>query len=1095
MTRARLAVLLAVAGAACNTNTINTPIRTFDRPADFALGCVQANQSFIKVFDARPITDCTPDQKNALQFPQYNDQTHPDSGVQTDSSGNTKYYTPRLFGLTANSARGELALVDVDVGLLRDLNTSTPGFGFLPVGKLPEHVRVSQDGCTAVTANTDSCDLAVVDLNTLYNEAFAHSVLDGGVPDGSALDNPGYGHEVVQRVVLTAVGKPIHARPTWIEFSPESRAGLHGFEPGGLAGQCTGSKPFAWVALPGCQLVAEVQLPSPEATGVTEAPIVRAVRITRDHAEVVSDLSTISCPAECGVDTSESGIADAGTPPDLAVPPLTRLPDTQANPDTLAIDTEGNAARLFIGDATGERMDVVPIDAPTGDIGQPRSLHLFPGALGVTVVRISPRSPAGKFLYAVARDATVRVVDLDQEFECETNPDPRAFQQTQDLDKIYTPRQYGCMPLGTPRSPLATSPGIQVPGNALPKDVAFVHGDFPDPVASNVTPLAAGPSLLAGDYAWIFTSDGRGTVVNIYDACPQPNIPQETSTAPTYSAACVAYNVDKSRYTAETYFGNPLPRLIDRISHRLRGGSSRFYASINQADNTGPPRFDDDLQPLKLTVAGVSAVVPADAPVPTDMGMPDLSAPPDMGVPGPQDGGLPSLAQYPLPDGDYDKTAINNPLFNGKNRRIAFYEPDRARLETWSISWEGTLPNTQRNLGRLHSDGQFLDAGGAFCSRGVRRGDKLLLVGCTTDSDCSVSQQCIHDPAASQAVPTGMCLDRNPQGMTTEQLAMECSPILRAVRRYHIDSAKQGATVDGSTLDVLQVKEISEPEHPIETTTCKTDQDCAAYPVFVTDVNNNAVPLATSCLPDWDGQSRCLRACSTQRASVEQQCGADFQCARASYDPGRERCIRAPIFDPKTLGDCLKEFQSYAVLAGDAYLVSGSLTGVLNNLQANPVTRECEPPPLSSEQVRLSQSRIPLEAAACPSSLTDPLGPLTDGPNVCQLPDQNNDRVIRFENSYFAIALRQEQSTAGRVLVPPDQTVMTFNVVGNGFPLSATLAADVQAQNPVAAVTAPDRQTIYIVDEGKQPTTFGLRGQVLKLYSPIQQVDRRFLVR
>ena len=42
----------------------------------------------------------------------------------------------------------------------------------MPVGSLPEHVRVSADGCLAATANADSCDLAVVDLPTLYNMPF-----------------------------------------------------------------------------------------------------------------------------------------------------------------------------------------------------------------------------------------------------------------------------------------------------------------------------------------------------------------------------------------------------------------------------------------------------------------------------------------------------------------------------------------------------------------------------------------------------------------------------------------------------------------------------------------------------------------------------------------------------------------------------------------------------------------------------------------------------------------------------------------------------------------------------------------------------------
>ena len=90
---------------------------------------------------------------------------------------------------------------------------------------------------------------------------------------------------------------------------------------------------------------------------------------------------------------------------------------------------------------------------------------------GVQVVRVGPRSQAGKFLYAVARDGTVRVIDLDRNVECETNPDPRWKTPTIDLQETPTlnsstsqwsfpappPRALGCFPLGDastpPRSP------------------------------------------------------------------------------------------------------------------------------------------------------------------------------------------------------------------------------------------------------------------------------------------------------------------------------------------------------------------------------------------------------------------------------------------------------------------------------------------------------------------------------------------------------------------------------------------------------------------------------------------------------------------
>src|SRR5207244_2645648 len=102
-----------------------------------------------------------------------------------------------------------------------------------------------------------------------------------------------------RRLSPTAGGVALAARPSWIEVAPESKAAVHGYEPGGTAGQCTGGQYRAWVALPGCQLVAEIDLTATTPVdGVVPAQVVRALRVTRDGVEVVSDVSTLRCPAE-----------------------------------------------------------------------------------------------------------------------------------------------------------------------------------------------------------------------------------------------------------------------------------------------------------------------------------------------------------------------------------------------------------------------------------------------------------------------------------------------------------------------------------------------------------------------------------------------------------------------------------------------------------------------------------------------------------------------------------------------------------------------------------------------------------------------------
>ena len=76
-----------------------------------------------------------------------------------------------------------------------------------------------------------------------------------------------------------------------------------------------------------------------------------------------------------------------------------------------------------------------------------------------------------------------------------------------------------------------------------------------------------------------------------------------------------------------------------------------------------------------------------------------------------------------------------------------------------------------------------------------------------------------------------------------------------------------------------------------------------------------------------------------------------------------------------------------------------------------------------------------------------------------------------------------------------DATDLKFILVGGGFPLATALGVDAQAQQPKAVVTSPDRQTIFVVDEGKSSAATGLRGQLLRVSTAVQATDRTFQVR
>jgi len=1157
-------VVVALVAVGCNNNVIQTPVRVFDRPSDVALTCVRgegpggtpASNPNQALFVTHPLSFCAPEvaAQNTLTF-------------VDPLSGATQAYLPYLRAVVANSARGELALVDVAAAQIVDLNKLTPGFGFLPVGRLPEHVRVSGNGCQAVTTNTDSCDLGVVDLARLHNAPRLVGLADAGVP----INDPAFADLVrrAQPAVKDSKGNfhALGARPTWLEYATDSTDGVSSAD---QIGACsTTGKRKGWVALPGCQLVAEVSLDPQRQPGSTSsewfAEVSQAIRVTRTSATVLSpaELQTLSCPQEC---SGEPAVADLGNlgPADLAGPVPSgvdggaSLPTTQGFPSTVAIDTEDGVGRLFIGDSSGEKIWIVPIATGAATLGVPRAVTLEHGANGVEVVRVSPRSQAGKFLYAVARDATVRVIDLDRELECETNPDPRSqLLLSEPIDSTMAPidplveaRRLGCFPLGDPstppRNPTVVSPGITLQGGALPKDVSFVHLDVPPPptdssgaFSSTIAPPNAGPNLVVGDFAWIVGSEGRASLVNIFDACPAPNVQQFTSGP--FTPACsnqvppggAMMNWAYSFAFAQGFAGHPVPTRLDRTAHRLRQGNNRIGAApINCTDNGGAPRIQDESagNNFSVTVNGAAAG-------------------------GVTDGGVtsnPSLVQGMLP---VVPPAISSCASSGA-RSIAIYDPDHVRNETWDLSWEGVIPGTTRSTltpGQTLGNGAdvFTDPGGSWCSRGVKAGDKLQLNGCSTDADCDYTQTCVRDPGQPPEVPNGLCLDRtapNNQAPADPTVANDCSILLRAFKRYRILHAYQGKPLPTSNevSDWLRIGEIYEPEHPDFTHACDPAvQHVCDDVLLVGPKDPNGIPLVlpTSCLQDSDGQHRCLRGCDPNAADLlGRSCAADYLCVGPgqSMVPSSEagRCMRAPV-NGALFAECLKELQPYELHAGEAFLVSGSASGYLNDFEPDPTTRECVVPPVSSPFVRLHQGRIPLGGAAgltwCPPPsdprhLVDPLAPLDPSlPNVCLdlgdvapasctpgvtptamcpicLPrsdvpapggfcvDPTQPRRIHFENIYYAIELSvPTHPTTG--IIPADTTDVKFIVVGGGFPLTAALGVDAQAQQPRAIVTAPDRQTVFVVDEGKASAATGLRGQLLRVSTAVQATDRSFQVR
>jgi hypothetical protein len=292
--------------------------------------------------------------------------------------------------------------------------------------------------------------------------------------------------------------------------------------------------------------------------------------------------------------------------------------------------------------------------------------------------------------------------------------------------------------------------------------------------------------------------------------------------------------------------------------------------------------------------------------------------------------------------------------------------------------------------------------------------------------------------------------------------------------------------------DTLTVEEIYEPEFPEETNTCAADSDCRG----ITVLSASGTVAGTVCREDSDvaHTKRCLLPCKDEH---DQVCGAGFVCAKSQLNDFR--CMRAPV-DEELWKLCYREPQDYEVHVGDAFIVYGQTTGYLTYEELLPPDNLCAAPAtFDGEFERLRQARVPLSPKViCPPTMTSPLDSLdpSAGTNVCQFNGAANQQVVHFENPVFNLALQmRRQGVNNRVIVPPAQTQVAWTIVGGGAPLTTPLGVEIQAQQPRYAVVAPDRQTVYVIDEGKSNAATGLRGQLLRLYSSSQQVDTLFRVR
>jgi hypothetical protein len=995
-----ITALGATLGASCSEPAIGSGTQlNLDRPVDIAFACY-GDMRVITTFDANGLpmpleTDFIgPTAQPAISCETRSPQIAPPSGVELQPPpgqgpiGSSVVNDPSWYGFILQSASGTVALATwpskpsydpagankfggTDVTVL-DADPLTPGKNAISIGEDPVAIATDTSGCYEVTANAGSCDLSMLEINSALDDK--PSVRVDRLP--------------VTRRNDDQILAPILARPAAMVAAPNTT------DVGKVCPMAATG--VVYVAYPSCHLVAAVDMSDGMA-----GRIVAGIKYDGDVPHLMTDteLDTLTCPAEC---PNAMGMLDRVMP---GVRPVAL--DLEVTLDRSS-GTGAITNRLVIGGDNAASITVVELD-PTTSLPLPQAptqiaLEDTTGKLGVTEVALSPQiamggternndtdpTPPGGFgqyVYAVATDNTVRVVDvLTVNQECDTQVDAR-FVRSPVSGTPFPITRLQCFPVGDPATPPrrvgARGPGIELVGNAVPTSVAIIKGldaKLPDTLTT--------PSTLIGHFAMITAANGETFVVNIDDDFAPDVFDDGNPLDPDDPAPL-----------------NTMPALV--MAHQLRDAFTKRGAKAGIPDMDDPnvlaPQLCKPIDP-ELVFGGPTGGGPraTSAPVPIVTGGPISTAK----VPE-----LPALRQIkcvsdgtggdaPLPRG----IAISEMQFGAPVSVRDQVFPDLRSLaseEAWSLTWEGTLSldSSAAVDGPLIRTGQMLvDSNGMhlseqsrpFCAMGVEPFDAVHLRGCNVssgDADCPAGYQCFVHPDSQVSI--GACMLQN----EASRLADACRDFLISPRRYTVGPAPRSGE-----LLLLPRK------HVLRTTPldgCTDDTQCEQLADYaVQNGSPNLVDIGPdlhtwACMPDNARapinadpakNKRCVQTCGLTE-NIEDLCDANTICQGATATT-RGICMEG-VTPPQA---CVNGPQRFDVRASEAFAVIGTRSGYIHPIIDQGGTCVASAPdPLASP---VQRGRIPLRAPACGDpTTTDPItGKLLGGgfePNPCALTVQH----------------------------------------------------------------------------------------------------------
>ncbi|HEX7508012.1 MAG TPA: hypothetical protein VF550_14640 [Polyangia bacterium] len=665
---------LAFLSAACSSPPPVIPTKNLEHPSDMTFVCLASDGTTLS---GQSMDKCHP-------------RGAPDPTVTLSGKRNLG-----TFAFVTSPGRNELAIGDMELGRLLDLRPEAPGYGMLPVGGNPEAIASSPDGCWVVTANRTSCDFTLVDPSRLLAATFSTS-------SSQVVPATGAGDADASRrvVVRTHSGTVLRSSTGEIAFLPQAAPAPD------VPALCQAeAKRTAVATFPSCDMVALLEFSFADST----ATIISAFYI-RPNGFLAAGGDPV-CPADCGAPSDTTGLdagvesVDGGGASGSGLDGGVGGGNLQGYLEALALVPDGT--RVYVGGLLDTA--ITSLDIGASELSNPARINLAGDPIGVTRLRLGidpylsetvTRADGstvitqgkflqnrGKFLYAITRDDSIRVVEIAAPpgvnqatpVECDAN--------IIITDPSVTEPAKGCFPVGsTPRRSLAQGPGIRIP-----HDIRAPNPDNPPPLPRDISFADLQPSAtdtnyqsLSGQFGFVIASNGQVYVLNL-----APNGEDGSSSAP-----------DRTKTMPIT------------ATHSFRDARD-----VGKWART----------PLALSIAPQRTVITSDQAFPTTATYSAVDGPLIRSFPAAD--GTTNWLDYPDPDTMISR--VWSIVWEG-----ALPYASRA---------SGVVKSDALSAGVLE------DPGADFCRSDAQPGDVLMFSGCTQNSDCQPDDQFTCQVAVSGA--------------------------------------------------------------------------------------------------------------------------------------------------------------------------------------------------------------------------------------------------------------------------------------------------------------------------------------------------------